>query len=256
MIVVQAIAWILDGSHWVGTPRPGHPAILQRIGETLGISAVSVVIVVVIALPIGILIGHTGRGRTAAILASNVARALPTLGLLSILLLAIGINALPIVLVLVVLGIPPMLAGVYAGLESVDRATIDAARAMGMTEAQIVLRVELPLAASLLVGGFRAAVLQVIATTTVASAFAFGGLGIYLINGLAQNDYVQLLAGAILVTALCLIIDGLLAVVQRLVAPRGVPRDSSESASPKKGRRASRSGAVTGRTPLQEGMQS
>jgi len=94
MIFVQAFAWILDGSHWLGAPRAGHPAILQRIGETLGISLVSVVIVVVIALPIGVLIGHTGRGRTAAILASNVARALPTLGLLSILLLAIGFQHL------------------------------------------------------------------------------------------------------------------------------------------------------------------
>ncbi|MGN6324665.1 ABC transporter permease [Pseudolysinimonas sp.] len=256
MIFVQAFAWILDGSHWLGAAGGGHPAILQRIGETLGISLVSVVIVVVIALPLGVLIGHTGRGRTAAILASNVARALPTLGLLSILLLAIGINSTPIVIVLVVLGIPPMLAGAYAGLEAVDRTTIDAARALGMTEWQIILRVEIPLAAGLIVGGFRSTVLQVIATTTVASAFAFGGLGIYLINGLAQNDFVQLLAGAILVTVLCLIIDGLLALVQRLVAPRGVPRDPTDSASPKKGRRASRLAAATGPTPLQEGMQS
>jgi osmoprotectant transport system permease protein len=254
MIFLQALEWILTASHW----RSGgqSPAILQRLGETLGVSLVSVAFVLVIAVPLGLLFGHTGRGRPVAIIASNVARGLPTLGLLSILILLIGVNAVPVVIVLVVLGIPPMLAGAYAGIESVSRDTIDAARAMGMTEWQIILRVEIPLAASLLVGGLRATVLQIVATTTIASAFAFGGFGIYLINGLTQNDYPQLTAGAILVTVLCLIIDGLLAIVQRLVAPRGVPRDSTDSASPKKGRRAPRSAAVTGPRPLQEGMQS
>lgn len=256
MIFGQALAWILDGTHWVGRPGPSSPAILQRLGETLGISAVSLLFVLLIAVPIGIAIGHTGRGRGVAILLSNVARALPTLGLLSILLLLIGINSVPIAIVLVILGVPPMLAGVYAGFESVNRQTIDAARGMGMTEGQIIARVEGPLAAPLLVGGLRSTTLQIIATTTVASAFAFGGFGIYLINGVAQADYVQMLAGAILVTALCLLIDGLLSVVQRLVAPRGVPRDGTDSASPKTRARASRPRAAATGSPLQEGMKS
>jgi len=257
MIFVQALSWIFDGSHWVGVAgRDGNPAILQRLGETLQISVISIVIAVLIAVPLGVLIGHTGRGRTAAILASNVARGLPTLGLLSILILLIAVNAVPVAIVLVILGIPPMLAGAYAGVESVNRDTIDAARAVGLTEWQIVFRVELPLAASLLVGGLRAMTLQVIATTTVASAFAFGGLGIYLINGLSQNDFVQLVAGAILVTALCLVVDGLLAIIQRLALPRGVSRGRAASASPKKRSRASRRAAIVGTPPLQEGMQS
>lgn len=256
MIFVQALAWILDGSHWVGRPGSGSPAILQRLGETLGITLVSLLIVLVIAVPIGIAIGHTGRGRGAAILISNVARALPTLGLLSILLLVVGINAVPVAVVLVILGIPPMLAGVYAGFESVNRSTIDAARAVGMTEGQIILRVEAPLAAPLLVGGLRSTTLQIIATTTVASAFAFGGFGIYVFKGLAQTDYVQMVGGVILVTALCLIIDGLLSVVQRLVAPRGVPRDGADSASPRARARATSSRAAATGTPLQEGMKS
>jgi osmoprotectant transport system permease protein len=257
MIILQAFAWILDGSHWVGVAgRGSSPAIFQRLGETLGLAAVSVVVVVVIAVPIGILIGHTGRGRGAAILVSNVARALPTLGLLSILILLIAVNAVPVVIVLVILGIPSMLAGAYAGVESVNRGTIDAARAVGMTEWQIITRVEVPLAASLLVGGLRSTALQIIATTTVAALFLPVGLGAYLINGLAQADYVQMLAGAILVTALCLLVDGLLSIVQRLVAPRGVPRDGMDSASPKKRPRASRLPATAGSRPLQEGMQS
>ena len=253
MIFGQAVAWILDGANWVGR----GPAILQRLVETLGLSAATLVFVMLIAVPLGVFIGHTGRGRSVAILSANVARALPTLGLLSILILAIAVNATPVVVVLVILGIPPMLAGVYAGFESVNRSTIDAARAMGMTEAQIIARVEVPLAAPLLVGGLRSTTLQVVATTTVAAYFLPLGLGRYLTDGLAQSDFVQMAAGAILVTVLCLLIDGLLSVVQRLVQPRGVPRDGTDSATPRSRSRALRSRATAPGAPaLQEGMQS
>ncbi len=241
----DAFAWIFDPAHWTAGPDvSGH------ILEHLAVSAYCVVIAVAIALPIGVAIGHTGKGRGAAILISNVARALPTLGLLSILILLFGIGLLPITIVLVILAIPPMLAGAYAGIESVDRQTIDAARALGMSEWQIIFRVEIPLAAPLLIGGLRATALQVIATLGIASAFAFGGLGIYLINGLATLDFTQLLAGAILITALALLVDGLLAVAQRFVVPRGVALGRTDPNVPQNRVRARRSRA------LQEGMQS
>lgn len=240
-----AFAWILDPAHW-----SAGPDISGHLLEHLAVSGLCVLIALAIALPIGIGIGHSGRGRGAAILISNIARALPTLGLLSILILLFGIGLLPITVVLVILAIPPMLAGAYAGVESVDRQTIDAARALGMTEWQIVLRVEIPLALPLLIGGLRATALQVIATLGIASAFAFGGLGIYLINGLAQADFVQLLAGAILITALALVVDGLLAAVQRLVVPHGVALGRSNPNGTQKRARAPRPRAV------QEGMQS
>lgn len=244
-LFADAFAWIFDPSHWAKGPDiSGH------VLEHLAVSGLCVLIAIVIALPIGVAIGHTGKGRGAAILISNISRALPTLGLLSILILLLGIGLLPITIVLVILAIPPMLAGVYAGIESVDKQTIDAARALGMTEWQIILRVELPLAAPLLIGGLRATALQVIATLGIASAFAFGGLGIYLINGLAQADFVQLLAGAILITALALIVDGLLAVAQRFVVPRGVALGRTDPNGPQKRARAPRPRA------LQEGMQS
>lgn len=238
MIFQEALAWILDPAHW-----SGNGSIPQRLMETLAISGISLLIALLIAVPLGIYIGHTGRGRSFAIILSNVARALPTLGLLSILILVIGVNWIPVAIVLVVLGIPPMLAGVYAGFESVNRDTIDAARAIGMTEAQIIGRVEIPLAAPLLVGGLRACALQIVATTTVASAFAFGGFGAYLVRGLAQADWAQMLAGAILITVLCLILDGLLSVLQRLVAPRDIaaarrtpnPRQPAGVAIPQEG---------------------
>lgn len=241
----DAFAWIFDPAHWATGPDiSGH------LLEHLGVSAICVLIAVAIALPIGIAIGHTGRGRGVAILISNIARALPTLGLLSILILLYGIGLLPIAIVLVILAIPPMLAGAYAGIESVDRQTIDAARGLGMTEWEIILRVEIPLALPLLIGGLRATALQVIATLGIASAFAFGGLGIYLINGLATGDYTQLLAGAILITALALVVDGVLAVAQRFAVPRGVALGRANRNSPPTRTRAVRPRA------LQEGMQS
>lgn len=229
MIFTQAIAFLLDPDR--------APLLLQRIGESLWPTLISVVVVAVIAVPVGFAIGHTGRGRTAAIVAGNAARALPTLGLLSILILLLGIHLLPVVVVLVILGIPPMLAGSYSGVEAVDRQTTDAARAMGMTERQVVARVEWPLAAPLVVGGLRSTALQVFATTTVASQFAFGGLGRYLIDGIASADYVQVTAGAIIIAAVALVIEGGLALVQRLVEPRGLA-----SASP--GRRSRRRGSA------------
>ena len=244
-LFTDAFAWIFDGSHWTS-----GPSILLRTGETLQASVISVVIAAAIAIPVGIFIGHTGKGRGGAILIGNAARALPTLGLLSILILLLGFGLLPITIVLVILGIPPLLAGVYSGIESVDKQTVDAARAIGMTEWQIITRVELPLAAPLIIGGLRAAALQVIATVSVASAFAFGGLGLYLFYGLAQGDYVQLLAGAILITALALIVDGLLAVAQRFVVPRGVALGRTDPNGPQNRARTRRLRA------LQEGMQS
>lgn len=244
-LFADAFAWIFDPAHWSTGPK-----IAGHLLEHLGVSGLCVLIAVVLALPLGVAIGHTGRGRGAAILISNSARALPTLGLLSILILLFGIGLLPIAVVLVILAIPPMLAGAYAGIESVDRQTIDAARALGMTEWQIVLRVEIPLALPLLIGGLRATALQVIATLAIASAFAFGGLGIYLINGLATGDYAQLLAGAVLITALALAVDGVFALIQRFAVPRGVALGVSDRNGPPQRARAVRPRA------LQEGMQS
>jgi len=250
MIFGQAIAWIFTGANWVT-----GPVALQRLLETLVTTGWSLLFIILIAFPLGVFIGHTGRGRTVAIFASNIARAVPTLGLLSLLVLLMGIGLVPVVIVLVVLGIPPLLAGVYAGVESVDRQTIDASRAVGMTELQIVGRVELPLALPLILGGLRATVLQVVATAVVASYFQSNGLGYLVTQGLASTDYVKMLAGAILIVALVLVLDGILAVVQRLVVPRGVSRGTADPAgSPRTGSR--RSAGRTRMPVLQEGMQS
>lgn len=224
-IILSGFAWIFTGAHWATVDH--GPGIALRIGEQVGYTLIALVFVVLIAVPAGLAIGHTGRGRNVAIIASNISRALPTLGLLSVLILLLGVGLLPTIIVLVILGIPPLLAGVYAGLESVDRQTIDAARAVGMTEFQILFKVEVPLAAALLVGGLRSATLQIIATVAVASIFGGGGLGRFVVDGQQQALYPKMYGGAILITALALAIDGAYAIVQKFVVPRGVSRGST-----------------------------
>jgi len=203
--------WLSDHAHWVGPD--GVPS---RLVEHLGYSALTVAFAAVVAVPIGLWIGHTGRWQRLAVVASGALRAMPTLGLLTWFVLLIGVGLAAPILALVILAIPPLLAGTYAGLGSVDRPTVDAARAMGFTEWQVLFKVEIPLALPLLVGGFRSATLQVIATATVAAYVGLGGLGRYLIDGQAYRDYPQMVSGSVLVIALALIADAVFVGAQRL----------------------------------------
>ena len=246
MLLLQGISWIFDPGNW-STVNAG-PGIAGELGAHLFLTLLSLAVAAVIAVPIGLAIGHTGRGRGAAILIGNVVRAFPTLGLLSILLLVFGLGVPPSVLVFVLLGIPPLLAGAYAGVESVDRQTIDAARAIGMTEGQILTRVEVPLAAPLLLGGLRSATLQIIATVTLVSNFGSDSLGQFIISGAATRDYVQMVGGSILVTVLALLADAVLALAQRFTVPRGVSRGAGRTTA--RGRRVLT--APTG-APISEG---
>jgi osmoprotectant transport system permease protein len=252
MLFLQAIQWILTPENWVEVNF--GPGILAEIGAHLWLTFVSVVVTALIALPAGLYIGHTGRGRRFAILLANAVRAFPTLGLLALLLslsffAASFAGSVANVVVFVLLGVPPLLAGAYSGLESIDRRTIDAARAVGHTEWQILGRVELPLAAPLILGGLRSTVLQIIASVTIVSFFGTNSLGDFILGGLASNDYVQVVAGSLLVTALALLVDGLLAVVERIARPRGVSRDR-ERTTTAHGRPSSSAAA---RAPMPEG---
>lgn len=242
----DAFAFIFNAANWAGDDGIG-----TRLLQHLAYTGLSLIIALVVALPLGLYIGHTGRGRNIVIAITSAARAVPTFGLLLFVILFTGLGLWPLVLVLVVLAIPPILAGVYSGLESIDRSTIDAARATGMTEIQILTRVEIPLALPLIVGGVRSGTLQVIATTTIAAYVALGGLGRFLIEGLALHDYSLAIVGAVLVTSLALIVDGILVIVQRLVVPRGVSRGSTRSTGTTI-RRSPRSPEAN-RTPITEG---
>nr|WP_281367297.1 ABC transporter permease subunit [Nocardioides kongjuensis] len=185
----------------------------------------AVAIAAVVALPLGILIGHTGRGRLVVVALAGAVRAVPTLGLLTLLGLALGIGLTAPLLALVALAFPSLLAGAYAGVEAADRGAVDAARAVGMSEWQLVTRVEIPLGADVLLGGVRAATLQVVATATLAAYISDTGLGRYLFAGLKSRHYDEMLAGALLVAALALLLDLTMAALQRASRPstRKVP---------------------------------
>ena len=247
---IQGLQWIFTPSHW--TQVDGGAGIGAQLLAHLEYTFIALFFVFIIAVPIGLLIGHTGKGRSVAITASNIARALPTLGLLAVLILLLGIGIVPTTIVLVILGIPPLLAGVYAGVESVDRQTIDAARALGMTEWQILFKVEIPLSIALLIGGLRAATLQIVATVAIAAVYGGDGLGRYVVDGVAQNDFAKAFGGAILIIVLALVIDGLYAIVQKFVVPRGVSRRAND------GNTTARGGSIPvvapTRTPITEGQ--
>ncbi len=219
----------MDALAWLFAPERLDPVngIASRIGEHVTFTLVSMLIACAVAIPIGYAIGHTGRGREIAVAVSGAARALPSLGLITILALAMGLGATPALIVFVVLAVPSVLAGAYSGIEAIDRRTIDAARALGMTEWQILVKVEIPLGLPLLIGGIRNGTLQVVATATLAAYVGLGGLGRYIFHGLAVRDFSEMLGGAILVTALALALDGVFAANARLVVPHGVARQAS-----------------------------
>lgn len=209
-------AWdyLVDPANWQGPTGIG-----ARILQHLWYSLLAVAGAAVIAVPIGLAIGHFRRGEIVVVGAVNALRSLPTLGVLTLLVLLLGLGLVPPILALVLLGIPPLLAGAYAGVANVDRQVVDAAEAMGLTTRQVLLRVEVPNALPLILGGLRSATLQVIATATVAAYVNLGGLGRYIFDGLALRSYDRVLVGALLVAALALIVDGLLAAAVWASAP-------------------------------------
>jgi osmoprotectant transport system permease protein len=229
------VNYFLDAFAWIFSPArfTGSGALPLAIGQQLFYTGVSVLVAALIAVPIGWAIGHTGRGREVAVAIAGAARAIPSFGLLILLVLLIGVVRTPLaaVITFVVLAIPSILAGAYTGLEAIDRRVIDAGRAMGMTEWQILWRIEVPLGLNLLVGGLRAATLQVVATVTIAAYVGLGGLGQYIITGLQLRQIEAIIGGAILVAVLALVLDGLFALLQYAVVPRGVKALSAPVAS-------------------------
>ncbi|MFC9786209.1 ABC transporter permease [Rhodococcus sp. NPDC127528] len=202
----SAFEYIADPANWSGPTGIG-----TRIVEHLWYSLLALVVSAAVAIPLGLLIGHFRRGEAVLVGLVNSLRSLPTLGVLTFLVLLLGLGLVPPILALVLLGVPPILAGTYAGVANVDGVVVDAARAMGMTERQVLARVEVPNALPLIVGGLRNATLQIIATATIAAYVNLGGLGRYIFDGLALRDYTRVVVGAVLVAVLALIVDGVLA---------------------------------------------
>ena len=224
-IVAGFVDYVSDPDTWTG-----GSGLLARIGEHAGYTVFALAVAALIALPIGLLIGHTNRGAFLALNIANAARALPSTGLLIFLALAIAIGVLPALVALVVLGVPPILANTYAGIRNVDPDVVDAAVGMGMTGREVLWKVEVPNALPLVFSGLRAATLQIVSTATIAAVVALGGLGRPLLDNLALRNYPEALTAALLVAALAVAFDLFFAVVTRGVVSPGV-----------RGRRVSRS---------------
>ena len=237
------VAFFTDPKNWEGTL--GIP---NRLVEHLQLSLLGVLVAAIIAIPVGLYIGHTNRGASLAINLANIGRAVPSFAMMVIMLpvsltLApvigyspnFGLVFLPAFLAMVFLAIPPLLVAAYAGLRSVDRELIEAGRGMGLTERQILARIELPLASSIIVGGLRTATLQVIATATIAAILGGGGLGRFIFDGMGQGlaGQTSIYAGAILVTVLAIGVDLLLSSIQTRLTPRSLRkrRDGSSRGS-------------------------
>lgn len=226
MDLISAIAtWFADPANWAG-PN-GVPS---RLAQHVGICLVSLLIATAIALPVGLYIGHTRRGEAIAVNLANVGRAIPSLAAIAIVVPftqmldpSLGFNLYPTVIAMIVLAIPPILVNTYAGVSGVDPDLVESARGMGMTERQLLARVEVPVAIPVIVGGLRSASVQVIATATLGAIYGLGALGGYIVEGVAQRDDGRLFAGVVLVALLALIAEGGLALVQRrLAAPEAV----------------------------------
>lgn len=218
-LFADALAWLLAPEQWTGAY-----ALPVLLGQHIAYTAASILVAALIAVPAGWVIGHTGRGREIAVAVSGAARAVPSFGLLILLVLLFGVLQVPAAALatFVLLAIPSLLAGAYTGIEAIDRRVIDAAIATGMTHWQVFWKVEFRLGLPLLIGGLRAATLQVIATVTIAAYVNLGGLGWPIIQGIPLRRFDQVLAGALLVALLALIVDLLFALAQRAAVPAGL----------------------------------
>lgn len=211
----SAYAWLTDPANWAGSE-----SIPVRLAQHLGITLVAVLMAALIALPLGVVVGHVRRGTGLIGALTGAARAVPTLGLLTIVGLWIGIGITAPLVALVVLAIPSLLAGAYAGMQAVDPSIPEGAKAIGMSPLQVVFRVEIPLASPTIVGGIRAATLQVVATATLAAYTSDVGLGRFLFAGLKTRDYPMMLAAALLVVVVTVLLELVLAAIQRAVTRR------------------------------------
>jgi osmoprotectant transport system permease protein len=220
--LLEGLRWIADPAHWSG-PN-GIPV---RVEQQVLLSVVALAVASLIAVPVGLRVGHTHRWERLSLAVSNVGRAIPTFAVLSLSFLVIvnvwpkyAFGFWPTVVALVLLGIPPILVNTILGVRGVDADTVEAARGMGMTGKEVLMGLEIPLAMPLIVTGTRIAALQIVSTATLSALIGGGTLGRYIVDGAAQQDAAQLVAGAILVATLALVTEALFSILARASAPR------------------------------------
>ncbi len=214
---VKVFHWFTAASHWRGSNGIPH-----RVSEHLSIAGVSVVAALVVALPLALWLGHLGKGGFAAISITNAGRAIPSFALLVIGFEIFGLGATPVFLALFALSVPPIVTNTYTAIRGVDPDVKQAAVGMGMTGWQVLTGVEIPNAIPLIFAGIRTAGVQAVATATLGAVVAWGGVGRYIVDGIAQQDHVQVVAGALIVAVLSFVAEIGLATLQRTATPKGL----------------------------------
>jgi osmoprotectant transport system permease protein len=220
--LLEVLRWFADPVNWRGTA--GIP---NRVYEHLQLSGLAVLLAVLLAGPTGMMLGHVRRGGVLAVAVVNIGRALPSFGILALALLltlrlGLGLGFWPTFVALFLLALPPVFTNSYTGVREVPGEVVESARGMGMREREILQAIEFPLALPVIAAAVRVAAVQVVATAPLGALVAWGGLGRYIIDGLAQRDFVEVTAGAILVAALALLTDAGLGLVERLALPGGM----------------------------------
>ncbi|WP_150250664.1 ABC transporter permease [Nocardiopsis deserti] len=223
-ILNDLVAWFADPAQWTG--GAGIPA---RLGEHVYYSLLGLLLSSVVAVPLGLLTGHTGVGGFLTTSLANFARALPTIGVLFLIVLAAGIGIVPVLCALVALAVPPILVNTHEGVRGVEPRLRDAAVGMGMRGHQVLLRLELPVATPLILIGMRTAAVQVVATATIAAYVGVGGLGRYIVDGQARQDLTMMLGGSVLVVLLAVLTTLLFAGLRRLLVAPGLRQAAPQS---------------------------
>ncbi|MDS1272032.1 ABC transporter permease subunit [Lipingzhangella sp. LS1_29] len=225
MEVIPALwEWFTRPEVWHG---PG--GIPTRLAEHIGYSVLALGLAALIAVPVGLITGHTGRGGFLAVSLANVARALPTMGVLLLVVLLAGIGLLPVLIALVALAVPPILVNTYEGVRGVDPQLRDAAQGMGMRGRQVLMQLELPVALPLLLVGLRTAAIQVVSTATIAAYVGIGGLGRYIFDGQSSRQYDMMLGGVLLVVVLAVVVTSVFAGARRLLVAPGIRHHTTAS---------------------------
>jgi osmoprotectant transport system permease protein len=224
--------WFVEDGRWQGSG--GIP---NRVFEHLQLSGFAVISAALVALPTGAVLGHIRRGGMVAVSVVNIGRAIPSFAIVAVALpisirLGLGLGFWPTWLAVFLLAMPPMFTNTYTAIREANADAISAARGMGLRERQVLFDVEVPLGSPLILAAVRVSSVQVVATATLGALVGWGGLGRFIIDGLALQNYAQLFSGALLVAALAVVTDVLFAVVERIVVPRGLRRAGGSVARP------------------------
>lgn len=222
-MIGEAVTFIFQGheAKTGGVMVGGIDQVLDLAGRQIEVTLIALGVSLLLALPAGLLLGHYGRGEFIAVSAGNAGRAIPELALIALMAAAVGVGLFNLVVALAILGIPPILTNTFVGIRQVNRASVEAARGMGMTETEVITRVELPLAVPMIMGGVRTATINIIATATIAPLAGILTLGDFIISRNVYGDS-GVLAGAVLVALMALAFEVTLAGVQWALTSPGL----------------------------------